>query len=61
MKFGVSVLLEIVSVVQRGIANGEDISEHLRQIDMQVNEETGKLELSDAFLKSRSEEDPWTA
>lgn len=55
MRFGVSVLLEIVNTVQQGIATGTDVSENLRLIDVQLNEETGKLELSDSFLKERSE------
>jgi hypothetical protein len=56
MKFGVSVLLEIVNAVQQGIATGSDVSEHLRQVDVQLNEETGKLELSDEFLKGRGDQ-----
>lgn len=34
MKFSDEVLLEIVDMVRKGIAFGEDISQHLRDLDL---------------------------
>ena len=36
MRFGKDVLLEIVAIVQDGLVNGTDVSEKLRQVDVQV-------------------------
>lgn len=56
MKFGNSVLVEIVEIVRCGITQGEDISELLRKVDVTLgsNPETGVravLELSNEYLR----------
>jgi len=52
MRFGKDVLLEIVAIVQDGLVNGTDVSEKLRQIDVQVmidDQTTEYLSLSDEY------------
>jgi hypothetical protein len=49
MKFGPSVLLEIVAIVQEGLVKGVDISQRLRDIEVSVGND-GNLHLSDDYI-----------
>lgn len=58
MKLGPDVLVEIVSIVQEGIMKGEDISQRLRDIDLDLSfkateEEPDLLKLSQNYLNSQ--------
>lgn len=55
MKLGEDVLLEIVEIVRDGIANGTDVSEALRAMEVLDDEPAGKVVLSPAYkaLKGR--------
>jgi hypothetical protein len=56
MKFGPSILLEIVAIVQDGFLNGKDVSQALRNIEVVVDpDDPEKLNLSDAYMKHRLE------
>jgi hypothetical protein len=70
MKLDVMVLLEIVSLVQDGIANDRDISENLRQLDLErvatVDESVPDavqngwvLRLSDEYLADHPRAGAW--
>lgn len=52
MKLGADVLLEIVSIVQDGLANGVDISQKLRELDLDIEQRSriGDLDMSILFL-----------
>ena len=64
MKFGKSVLLEIAALVLEGLVKGEDVSEKLRQIDVDVvgpeDGDENSIELSEEYVAShpRGEEPP---
>lgn len=53
MKLGKSVLVEIVAILQVGLTEGKDISQMLRDIDLDVDLEKQVVELSEGYLKSR--------
>ena len=57
MKLGKTTLLEIVNIVQEGLTKGIDISQRLRDLD--VEEKDGSLELSDSYTSGR-DSDPDT-
>lgn len=57
MKFAADVLLEIVNIVQTGLIQGTDISQKLREIDVEGTPH-GTLRLSDEYLK-RGENTDW--
>ena len=57
MKLGKTTLLEIVNIVQEGLTKGIDISQRLRDLD--VEEKDGSLELSDSYMSGR-DSDPDT-
>lgn len=57
MKFGKSVLLEIVDLFRDGILTGNDISQALREIDLVAN--NGTLELSPEYIKSHPRAGDW--
>ena len=66
MKFGKSVLLEIVDVVREGLLTGKDISQALREIDVVEkvggllnDEDVGKLVLSDEYVATHPRADEW--
>lgn len=47
MKFGPRLLIEIMKAVQEGFAEQKDISELLREIEVEVDpDQPGKVELS---------------
>lgn len=52
MKLSKEVLIEIMAILQYGILRGEDVSENLRQLDLEVNgnEYLEELVLSPAYL-----------
>lgn len=61
MTFGPDVLVEIISILQDGIMKGEDISQRLRDIDVDLafkptDEEPTLLRLSQKYLKSQDRE-----
>lgn len=54
MRLGSDVLLEIVDIVRRGLVEGMDISDLLRELDLDetVDQDTGpQLTLSTDYLK----------
>jgi hypothetical protein len=58
MKFAENVLLEIVNIVQRGLAEGVDISEELRAVDVTLETDdragtTDRVCLSEKYLASK--------
>lgn len=65
MKLGKTVLLEIVNIVQEGLTKGVDISQRLRDLDLQVapgsrvDQSEDVLELSKGYVSSR-DSDPDT-
>ena len=61
MKLGKSVLLELVAIVQEGIAKGEDISQMLRELDLveESNEASASLELSVAYVTAHPRATDW--
>lgn len=48
MKLGADVLLQIVEAVRKGIAEGRDISELLRQLDVESDVSTGTIRMMHA-------------
>ena len=53
MKLGQIVLLEIVSIVQQGILMGQDISQKLRNLDLELDEKhDDTLTLSFSYLNN---------
>lgn len=59
MKLGKTVLLEIVNIVQEGLTKGVDISQRLRDLDLQVSpgsrvdQSEDVLELSKGYVSTR--------
>ena len=51
MKFGKDTLLEIVAIVQEGITLGQDISQKLREIDVEQDGSGNYLVLTDLYKK----------
>jgi hypothetical protein len=51
MKFSDDVLLEIVDIVRRGIATGTDVSQMLRDLDLE--ESDGRLVMTAGYLEHR--------
>lgn len=56
MKFAEDVLVEIVAIVQKGFAEGRDVSELLRQVDVDVDyvPAGNRVQLSESYKKSRT-------
>jgi hypothetical protein len=52
LKLGKTVLVEIVAILQRGLSQGIDISQQLRDIELETTEDT--VELTQAYTDSRS-------
>jgi hypothetical protein len=52
LKLGKTVLIEIVSIVQRGMLDGIDISQELRNIEMQLSDDPHNetVELADEYV-----------
>jgi hypothetical protein len=63
MKLGTSVLLEIVAIVQEGLFKGTDISDGLRELDVDVygpeDSDEDSIELSDAYVKAHPRATEW--
>lgn len=58
MKFGKDVLLEIVDVVRRGIAEQKDVSQMLREVDVVVSPgPPEEVVLSQEYFRTRSSRD----
>lgn len=57
MRLGPDALLEIVDIVRNGIVNGMDISQQLRELDLEQSfEEDGEqLSLSRQYLQNKKE------
>jgi len=55
MKLAPDSLLEIVAIIQKGLLMQTDISDELRNLDLQENED-GKLSLSDEYQASRQKD-----
>lgn len=51
MKLGTDVLLQIVEAVRKGITEGKDISELLRELDVEPDPNTDTIRLKDSTLK----------
>ena len=51
MKLGPSVLLEIVSIVQKGLVQRKDISEQLREIDVEQETDGESVRLSVKYIE----------
>ena len=63
MKLGTSVLLEVVAIVQDGIYRGTDISEKLRELDVDVfgpeDSDENTVELSDTYVQTHPRATEW--
>ena len=63
MKLSGNVLLEIMSIVQDGIIENRDISESLRELDLEVvgpeDSDENRLELSERYLKTHPRPGDW--
>lgn len=62
MKLGKTALLEIVNIVLDGLANQKDISDGLRQLDLDVLTKDGEPEcliLSTEYLANHPRVDTW--
>jgi hypothetical protein len=55
LKLGKTVLVEIVAILQRGLSQGIDISQQLRDIDLDLSGET--VELTQEY-SDRRDSDP---
>lgn len=53
MKLAADALLEIVDIVRNGLTKGEDISQTLRELDLEVNPEAKLVQLSKDFKAKR--------
>jgi hypothetical protein len=53
MLLGNTALVEIVAAFQDGISTGTDVSQKIREIELEVDSVTGKLELTQAYLLAR--------
>ena len=63
MKLGKTVLVEIVAIVQEGFSKGIDISQKLRDIDVNVlhgdvEDDGDTIELTTEYIKNREQDDP---
>lgn len=52
MKLGKTALLEIVNIVQEGLVKGVDISQRLRDLDLEEKE--GALETSKTYVSAKA-------
>ena len=63
MRLNKHVLLEIVVLVQDGIMHGRDISENLRQLDLDIDpfgsDLAPELKLSDFYLRDHPRTEKW--
>lgn len=60
LRLGKTVLIEIMAIVQRGILDGIDISQKLREIDVEVDpEENGSVCLTEGYVERRKNEQAW--
>jgi hypothetical protein len=62
MKLSKTVLLEIVEIIREGLAEGKDISDGLRQLDLYVTHATNdavELELTEEYLKTHPRAGDW--
>lgn len=55
MKFGPDVLIEIISIVQKGMMGGSDVSQSLREIDVSVDTSSQRLILSSDYVRKYSQ------
>lgn len=55
MKLAENALLEVVEILRKGLSEGTDVSEMLRELDLQVEKAKGEslLKLSDKYLAAR--------
>ena len=53
MKFSKEVLLEIVDIVRHGILTSTDISDMLRNVELDVDVEKGEVSLQDDYRNLR--------
>lgn len=58
MKLDKNVLIEIVSIVQEGLMEQKDISDGLRNLDLE-NREEGFLGLSDSYYSDKGRDNPY--
>lgn len=58
LKLGKTVLVEIIAAVQRGMLEGIDISQQLRDLEMEVDpEDPTTVRLTEAYTSSRNWEE----
>lgn len=53
LKLGPDVLTEIVAIVQKGLFEGADVSQELRDLDLTVSETDDTIYLTDEYLSAR--------
>lgn len=54
MRFGPDLLLEIIDIVRQGLVESKDISQMLREIDVQMESSTQTVVLSDLYKERKS-------
>ncbi len=62
MKLSKTALLEIVEIIREGLAEGKDISDGLRQLDLYVthaDDVVGELDLTKEYLKVHPRAGDW--
>lgn len=57
MKLAKDALIEIIDIVRQGLATATDISENLRQLDLEVDEGTSSLRLTSDYQKAKGREE----
>ncbi len=53
MRFASDVLLEIVNIVREGLAESKDISQMLRELDVDLDSSTQTIALSSDYRKQK--------
>lgn len=57
LKMGKTVLIEIVAIVQKGLLQGIDISQQLRDVEFEVDpEDPNTVRLSDEYVARRADD-----
>jgi hypothetical protein len=57
LKMGKTVLIEIVAIVQKGLLQATDISQQLREVEFELDEqEPGTVRLSDYYVAKQADD-----
>lgn len=57
LKLGKTVLIEIVSIVQKGLLHGVDISQQLREVEFEIdNDEPDTVRLTEEYVAKQADD-----